>query len=336
MYRTSTIVLPYSGCAVLGSFVNVPTRLLSLSIVLVLLLSGCSGGGDEKFPEVVTLDPDAIQAVINNSEVTVGRNRLVFFFRLPDGPMLVDATVHLVFYDLTSGQAVPRFEADAVSVVPARDAGIDEQLDHIHADGTRHVHLSVNDEVGFYTAEVEFDKAGNWGVEMQLHSFNPEVETVRSGVFTVLEQGATPALGGPAPRSDNPTLADVADISEIDSAAEPEPAFHERSIADAIDAGRPSIVLFSTPGFCQTALCGPEYEIFGKLHATYGADLEFIHVEVFKDPATREVAATMVEWNLDSEPWFFLIDAQGLISAKFEGPASLQELETAIKGVLGS
>jgi hypothetical protein len=316
------------------SLVNVPTKLLALSLGFVILLNACSGGGDEEvFPDVVTLDPDAIQAVMNNSEVTLGRNRLVFFFREPDGRMLVDASVHLVFYDLTSGEQVKRFETDAVSVVPARDAGIEEQIAHIHADGSRHVHLSINEEIGFYTAMVDFDKPGNWGVQMQLRSFNPEVETVRQGVFTVQQQGVTPAIGAPAPRSDNPTLSDVSDISQIDSAVEPNLAFHQLSIADAIAAGKPSIVLFSTPGFCQTALCGPEYEIFGKLHESYGDRVEFVHVEVYKDPATRLVSDTMLEWKLQSEPWFFVIDSNGLVAAKFEGPASLQELEDALKGV---
>jgi hypothetical protein len=318
----------------LGSFVNVSTKFLVLSTALLVFLGACSSGGDsDRFPDVVTLNPDEIQAVMNNSEVTVGRNRLVFFFRQPDGAMLVDASVHLVFYDLTTGEEVKRFETDATSVVPARDADLEEQIAHIHADGSRHVHLSINETIGFYTASVEFDKPGDWGVEIQLRSFNPEVETTRNGIFTVLEKGLSPAIGAAAPRSDNPTLADVSDISVIDSAAEPNPAFHERSIAEAIAAGRPAIVLFSTPGFCQTALCGPEYEIFGKLQATYGSRLEFIHIEVYKDPATRQVSDTMVEWNLRNEPWFFLIDARGLISSKFEGPSSLQELDAAIKAV---
>jgi hypothetical protein len=301
----------------------------------LIFLGACSGSEEgDRFPKVVTLDPDAIQAVMNNSEVTVGRNRLVFFFRQPDGRMLVDASVHLVFYDLTSGQEVKRFETDATSVVPARDAGIEEQIAHIHADGSRHVHLSINADVGFYTANVEFDKPGNWGVEMQLQSFNPEVEMARTGVFTVLERGSSPAIGAPAPRSDNPTLADVSDIAAIDSAADPKPAFHQRSIAETIAAGRPAIVLFSTPGFCQTAICGPEYEIFAKLHETYGTSVEFIHVEVYKDPAARQPSDTMLEWNLRSEPWFFLVDNRGLVSSKFEGPAGLQELESALKAVV--
>ena len=311
---------------------KVHTKLLAIPVGLVLLLAACSSG-EEKFPRVAVVSDSGLQAVINNSEITVGQNRLVIFFLLPEGPMLVDAGLHLVFYELNSDQAVVRFESDAISVVPARDAGIEEQIDHVHADGSRHVHVSVNEHVGFYTAAVDFDKAGNWGVEMQIASSEPEIETVLHYSFTVIPEGMTPAIGAPAPRSDNLTLADVADIAAIDSAAAPDPALHAMSIADAIEARRPALVLFSTPGFCQLALCGPEYEIMRKLRAQQPDAVEFIHVEVFKDPATREVVDTMQEWSLRSEPWFFLIDADGRIAAKFEGPASLQELKDALKQV---
>ena len=40
------------------------------------------------------------------------------------------------------------------------------------------------------------------------------------------------------------------------------------------------------------------------------------------------------EWNLPSEPWTFVVDADGLVAAKFEGFATREELEDALAKVL--
>ena len=37
------------------------------------------------------------------------------------------------------------------------------------------------------------------------------------------------------------------------------------------------------------------------------------------------------EWNLPTEPWIFLVGADGLIKAKFEGAVSVDELERAVR-----
>jgi hypothetical protein len=110
---------------------------------------------------------------------------------------------------------------------------------------------------------------------------------------------------------------------------------HTSTIADAIAAGRPALVLFAVPGYCESRLCGPELEIMRKLYPLYRERVEFIHVEFYKDPGSPERVPvdTVREWNLRSEPWFFLIDSKGSIAAKFEGPVSLQELDEALKAV---
>lgn len=313
------------------------TRLLFLPLLALLALAGaCSGGKDEnKFPDVTVINPDQIDVVLVNSEIVKGPNRLVFGVIAPDGRLIVDARVHLVFFELNGTQALARFEAEAVSRVPARDAGIEEQVAHVHADGTRHIHVSVNGQTGFYTAQVAFDKAGDWGVELQIDAANPEFKGELRTRFNVIEQGTTPAIGAAAPRSRNLTVNDVTDLSLIDSSANPSPEMHTTTIADAIAAGKPVLVLFAVPGYCTSALCGPELEIMRKLYPQYKGRAEFIHVEFYKDPGTNKILSDpVVEWQLRSEPYFFVIDAKGNIAAKFEGPASLQELDDALKLVV--
>jgi hypothetical protein len=62
--------------------------------------------------------------------------------------------------------------------------------------------------------------------------------------------------------------------------------------------------------------------------------VRFIHVEVYTDnDPDKGVNPWMREWNLQTEPWVFVVDADGKIAAKFEGSASADELRAAIEPV---
>jgi hypothetical protein len=320
--------------------VNVPTKLRAALALLVAaamlpLLAACSGGGSPSFPAVIRIEDAPFVPQLVSSELVAGPNRFAFGILTRDNVPIVDAKVHLVFYDLNGGQTVKKFETDAASRVPARDAGLSEQVEHIHADGSRHIHVNVGEQVGIYTAQVSFDRAGDWGVEIRVVSASPKLDDTLRPRFNVLEKGITPAIGSPAPRSRNLTLNDVTDLSQIDSSAQPSPEMHTTRIADAIAAGKPALVLFAVPGYCSSRLCGPELEIMRRLYPQYRDRVEFIHVEFYKNPASsnREPVDAVREWGLLTEPWFFLIDSKGLIAAKFEGPTSLQELDEALKAL---
>jgi hypothetical protein len=58
-------------------------------------------------------------------------------------------------------------------------------------------------------------------------------------------------------------------------------------------------------------------------------------VEVFQgnDPS-RGYNRWMREWGLQSEPWVFVVGADGRLKAKFEGSVSVDELTRAIKPLL--
>ena len=55
-------------------------------------------------------------------------------------------------------------------------------------------------------------------------------------------------------------------------------------------------------------------------------------VEVYEenDPA-KGFNQWMQEWKLQTEPWTFLVDANGKIVERFEGTVSVNELETAVR-----
>jgi hypothetical protein len=113
---------------------------------------------------------------------------------------------------------------------------------------------------------------------------------------------------------------------------------HQLSIAEAIQQHRPTLVIFASPAFCTSRICGPEVHTVQGLEPAYKNRLTFIHVEIwtnFKpDPSKKQIAPTVNEWRLTSEPWVFLIDSKGIIQARFEGPTASDELQAAIDQML--
>ncbi|MHB8573951.1 MAG: TlpA family protein disulfide reductase [Dehalococcoidia bacterium] len=272
--------------------------------------------------------------VIASSELVVGQNRFALgLLDTKTNTPLPDARVHLRFFTLVGNQGTLRSEADTTFIAPARDAGIATVIEHKHADGTIHEHVNVDATVGVYVAQVQFAQAGQWGAEASFTTTDGRAGKV-TVPFTVLAQPITPVVGQPAPRTRNLTARDVSDLSQIDSAFEPVAALHQDTVADAIAAGRPTLVAFLTPGYCESRMCGPEYDIVKKLLPTYGDKVALIDIEVYKDPAKHIYADAVKEWGLQSEPYIFVIDRTGIIRAKFEGPTSLAELEAALQQVV--
>ncbi|MDP2953209.1 MAG: hypothetical protein Q8O76_07850, partial [Chloroflexota bacterium] len=201
--------------------------------------------------------------------------------------------------------------------------------------GELHEHVDVK---GIYVAEVTFDSAGPWRFTADVALPDGTTTSVQDA-FQVLRESQTPAVGSPAPRSDNPTLSDVADISKIDSSDPPRVLMHTMSIADAIATGKPVVVAFATPAFCQSRVCGPAMDIMDELYDKYKDQAIFVHVEpyeldVLRQESRFELTEATRQRNLPSEPWIFVVDRKGLVAAKFEGIAALEEIEGALQPVL--
>ena len=116
---------------------------------------------------------------------------------------------------------------------------------------------------------------------------------------------------------------------------------HDRTIAAALTEGRPTVIAFATPAFCTSRVCAPVMDtVMDPLYERYGDRATFIHVEPF---VLRDLRSGFVqnpvpaarEWQLQTEPWVFVVGADGRIAAKFEGIAGLDEVEQALVASLG-
>ena len=282
------------------------------------------GAGD------VTGADDALQPLITTAELTVGQNRFAFGLA-KRGKLIERADVLVRVFDLQGAEAHFTAETNAPFRLVANP--VPEKKVHRHADGSQHVHDDGNAVRGVYVAHLTFTRPGNWGIELVARQPDGLSETTRLTV-TVRETPTTPAIGSPAPRSRNLIASDVKDLRQIDTSERPDPRLHQMRIADAIAMAKPQLIVFATPQFCTSRMCGPVVDIVRTLLPTYGKRVVFTHQEIWQDFATKKVFSTIEEWRLQSEPWIFIVDGQGTIRARFEGLVTARELETALQNVL--
>jgi len=146
--------------------------------------------------------------------------------------------------------------------------------------------------------------------------------------------------GDPVPRSRQLTTADVADVSEIDSSFPPRPHMHGITVAEALSLGRPSVIAFATPAYCESRHCGPIMEsVMDPLYAKYANQASFVHIEPYQLNELRNGQGQVpvpaaLEWGIQTEPWIFVVDKRGHLTAKFEGIASADEVEAALQKAL--
>jgi hypothetical protein len=308
---------------------------LALAAALALLLAACgggAGGGSASSPETTASaqlpdwvksalgeeDGPDVAATMGSSDFAVGENRMVFLVVRENGA-LVQAPTATVRYAAADGE--PRTANAVLESLGAKEEGGGQEKP------------GQFDVTQVYVAHLDTPREGRyWFVA------DPAGERIQAvGTLDVAARPRTPALGSKAPASDNPTLAD-APAKEITTADPPDTGLLRYSIADSLMAHTPFVVVFATPEFCVSRVCGPTVEVVQKVaHEFAGSGIRFIHVEIYTDNDPKKGYNKWVrEWRLPTEPWVFLVDASGKVRGKFEGAVSVEELERAVRDDLRS
>jgi hypothetical protein len=151
--------------------------------------------------------------------------------------------------------------------------------------------------------------------------------------YVVGQFDAVPDVGDRAPRVHTPTADEVSDISEIETRIPPD-SMHDTDFADVLGK-EPIMLVFATPQFCQSRVCGPTVDIVEEVKSRIGDKAAFIHMEVFNDndPA-KGPRPQLRAFNLETEPWAFIIDGSGRITARLEGAFGADELTQAMEAAL--
>ena len=189
-----------------------------------------------------------------------------------------------------------------------------------------------------YTADVQFDKPGQYDLVgiARIHGKLVAATTPSAGVVVKKESAdPIPAVGTRPPRIHTPTVAEVGgDVASIDTRLPPS-SMHDADFADVLGK-KPVVLLFATPQLCQSRVCGPVVDVAEQVKASTGDDVEFIHMEIFRNNRIDDgVRPQMAAFHLQTEPWLFVFDRSGQVAARIEGAFSERELEQAVSKATG-
>ena len=271
-----------------------------------------------------------ISVLLAVNEMLPGPHRFPFVLVDGDGATVTGASIDVRFVRLIGERDEYRFETPAMELV----AGASN--DHVHEDGKNHVHdLSRS----YYLVSDATFEEGLWRADLVVQpAFGSAYKA--STAFQVGQRSAAPRVGTPAPAFANPTRHDVSKLETLTTADPPLPALYQHSVAQALSRAEPMVVAFSTPGYCTSAMCGPVTDVVTSLVEDFGDRVRFIHLEPFDLNVARTEGRLVWseaarEWSLETEPWVFVIDASGRVTARFEGLVGAAELEPAVAIVAG-
>jgi len=179
-----------------------------------------------------------------------------------------------------------------------------------------------------------------------------EVPLKRSGVYDVLALtrvhnkliGSTgelasalsipiPAPGHRPPDIATDTLATTHGSVALLTTRVPPESMHSVSFNQVLGK-RPVALLFSTPELCTSRVCGPVTDILVSLQHEF-PQMTFIHEEVYvdNDPA-KGLRPQMHEFGLETEPWLFVVNRRGIITARLQGAFGVNEARAALQSGL--
>jgi hypothetical protein len=184
-----------------------------------------------------------------------------------------------------------------------------------------------------YVADVPFRRKGT-AVITAVARMDGRLVATSATSMKVGAQGDPPDVGDRAPLIHTPTVASVGgDISKIDTRVPPAPDLHQVDFADVLGK-KPIVLVFATPQLCQSRVCGPVVDVAEQVKSQSGAGVAFIHQEIYRDnDVSKGFRPQLAAYRLPSEPWIFVIDRAGRISARFEGAISVGELQRAVAKV---
>ena len=190
------------------------------------------------------------------------------------------------------------------------------------------------DATHLYVSRLRLDSPGTYWLLAQPEGGPTSVQAIGN---VIVDESPVPDVGEPAVASDTPTIASTGgDFSKLTTRTPPDETLLRHSVADSLRAKVPFVVTFATPEFCSSRTCGPTVDVVEAVADRYeDENVRFIHVEVYEDNDPAKGFNEWVrEWKLSTEPWTFLVGADGRIVDRFEGAVSTLELEAAIDSVL--
>jgi hypothetical protein len=192
----------------------------------------------------------------------------------------------------------------------------------------------------FYASEVDVPDPGPWIFGSQVDVGGTRV--AGTAALQVVATASVAPVGSTAVSVKTPVATTEAGLLEI-CTRQPPDTMHDMSLDVALANGKPTVVCFATPLLCTSQVCGPVVdEVLAVRDAVGARKANFIHVEEFlpgpthtPPPATYEnQSAGFRAWGLQTEPWTFVIDTDGIVRTRFQGPCVASQIQAALTPLL--
>ncbi len=275
-------------------------------ILLVGLLFLAACGGQEEAADVQEF-VSPIQIAQMSADTAVGTPRIVF--GLFDGP-----------------DPVADAQSVWLTVVP-----VGEENSEAVWEGPAENYSDY--EIPYWIAYPTLPTPGFWGVTAEVALADGRTATSQFTIEAKAESSAV-MVGNMAPLSQNRTVHTEPDLNKLSSGLDPDPSFYQLTVADAVANDKPTVVGFITPGLCASQWCAPVLDSVATVRDAAGDRVNFIHIEVYEDFQALTYVPEMAEWGLETEPYIFVLDNEGRVSASLAGPVSPRELSQALEPVL--
>ena len=184
-----------------------------------------------------------------------------------------------------------------------------------------------------YAAKVPFAKTGKYAVmAVTIVGGKPLAAPAQLQVIDE-SQDKVPGIGDPAPKVKTDTLAAAGGDAEAIDTRRPTSDMHADFSEEV--GKKPIALLFATPQLCQSRVCGPVVDVGLQLRSRYGDELQFIHQEVYTDnDPNKGLREPLQEFQLQTEPWLFVVGKDGKVTGRLEGSFGLDAFEQALKTAL--
>lgn len=267
-------------------------------------------------------DLELVRLFSSDGVIVAGREQRLPFGLVDNGAPVLGEGSSVAVRVLLNGEPVDELTVPSRLVTHDHPDGNGDQP-HEHADIVRYFPLRTTlPEPGIYDLEVV---VGGQTILLPVQAFAAEdVDIIVPGTAF--------------PRLLTPTLDDPGSMNPICTLFDGPCPFHERSVAEVLDAGEPLAFLIATPAFCQTSYCGPVLETLIESAGNFPS-VRTIHLEVYENPAEVDgdllderlrLVPAFDELGLTFEPSLFLIGRDGVLVDRIDNVFDRSELELGL------
>jgi hypothetical protein len=174
---------------------------------------------------------------------------------------------------------------------------------------------------GDYRPAILIKEKGGWSAKV--------LASVKVGEYAKI-----PRPGDKAPLIQTPTPKSVGgNLTKLSTRVPPDTQ-NKVNYAEVLGK-EPILLLFATPKFCQSRVCGPVVDVAQQAQHEFEGKANFIHMEIYNDnDPSQGVRSQVRRFHLPTEPWLFAINREGVVSAAIEGAFGVKLMDETAEKVI--